>query len=118
MNKNRREDEIWHYKQQTKFLAPDFTPVMAGGREWHRDHPLPCPVCGVMFFGYQPVGAPFEPYRNSPLDECRQTCGHPKCWGTEVDRHQKANGDYAANVERFYNRKQEVEKEQTSLDHI
>ena len=91
---NSQERQIWNDHQMAIFRYPSEEIVIIHGREWRRDHVMMCPVCEREFYSYQPVQKSFKPYTDSPISECRQTCGHPQCWEVETNRHAKLNPDY------------------------
>ena len=75
-----RFNDEWCQRQAEKFSHVDDTPQERGGIVFERTLALACPVCGAVFFTYQPRDTPYPPYTDpgaslGPL----QTCGDPRC---------------------------------------
>lgn len=81
-----------HYDRlKAQFATPDPTVKTIAGRDWARILAKRCPVCGDVFYAYQPLDVVMEPYRvdRDPVLRTqpaqRETCGHPRCWHTEQE---------------------------------
>ena len=92
---NSKERQAWYDKLVAVFKEPAFASETNGLREWTRNHPIQCPVCGKNFFSYQAVDNPMNPYPDQREDVNRQTCGHPICWDVEAKRHSDYGGQYS-----------------------
>lgn len=82
-------DPIVAGQRVLRLAEPDNTPVEGKkGDFWARNHPVCCPQCGNVFYGFQPIDRPFEPGQNPSglhgTDGSRQTCGHPVCADLEA----------------------------------
>ena len=92
-----RFNDEWCQKQAEKFSHVDDTPQERGGIVFERTLALACPVCGAVFFTYQPRDTPYPPYTDPgaslvPL----QTCGDPRCHLESEKRWLRKDGTFHA----------------------
>lgn len=89
------EQQKWNDHLVSLTANPSDEIVLFFNKEWARNHPLECPQCRRVFYGYQPQNYPFEPYRN-PCNGggIRQTCGHPLCTKGEMEEQLKKDPNY------------------------
>ena len=91
-------NESWCRKQTEKFQHSDTTPhTMMDGTVFEKTLALACPVCGAVFFTYQPRDTPYPPYTDpgaslGPL----QACGDPRCHLESEKRWLRKDGTFHA----------------------
>lgn len=87
-----------------RYAMPDYTPVQSfSGVVFERTHPMNCPHCGCVFFGFQPKDAPFAAYHNPKRENGRrQVCGHPACLDAECDLHRDRFGGYSKACQKVF----------------
>ena len=90
-------NDEWCKRQAEKFQHADDTPMESGGVVFEKTLALACPVCGAVFFTYQPRDTPYPPYNDpgaslGPL----QTCGDPRCHLESEKRWLRKDGTFHA----------------------
>lgn len=83
--------QAFNNRRTARKAEPCFDVIEAGGKQFQRNYPKGCPICGAVFFAYAPIGHNWQPYQVDPDPEpgatvgARETCGHPLCEKAEDD---------------------------------
>jgi len=92
------ERQAWNDELGSRFLKPDEEVHRESGHDWTRTHAMRCPVCEIVFYGYELLGKPIQPYLNPD----RITCGHPLCYASEEREKMRKDPVYQKTARDYY----------------
>lgn len=89
MNAHQREIQAAADAAVAAFAQPDGTVEVINRKDWARCHPIICPWCKQVFYGWKPLDADWPGFLEDPEPKKgdrvmqRRTCGHPLCHKSE-----------------------------------